>query len=213
MTDIAEQLSTPVPYEYVSQRSGGGGIKLDYVSGRYVKQRLNELFGWDGWSMEILDKQLFPEECTAFVHLRLRVVPQNEQGQRLFGQAIVRDGMAYGHGRKGAEGFDFAIAEAVTDALKRAAVTLGQNLGLSLYPMSKGSKVDPAAHSIADTPQSRPKPPSTNLADSFADRIGQCTNATELEQVGAQMAHAGLKEEEKQLLRHIYAKTKERLSA
>lgn len=72
---------------------------------------------------------------------------------------------------------------------------------------------DAAAHSIADTPQSRPRVPNTSLADSFAERIGSCVNVAELEQVGAQMAHAGLKEEDKELLRHIYAKTKERLSA
>jgi len=135
MTDIADLLATDVPPEHVTQREGAGGMKLDYVTGRYVKQRLNEIFGWDGWSYEVIRVELFPEECTAFAHVRLRVRAP-EIGH------INKDGLAYGHGRKGAEGFDFAIAEAVTDALKRAAVSLGQNMGLSLYPYAQGRKKD-----------------------------------------------------------------------
>lgn len=139
MSNIKEQLETPIPKDCISQRAGGGGIKLSYVSGRYVKQRLNEIFGWDGWSYTVREVKLFPEECTAFVHLTLTVKcgPRSDDG---FGDELYRDGLAYGHGRKSAEGFDFAIAEAVTDALKRAAVSLGQNLGLELYPMTPGRK-------------------------------------------------------------------------
>jgi hypothetical protein len=174
--DIDQQLTTSIPEQCIATRKGGGDRDLSYVSGRYVKQRLNEIFGWDGWSTEIKAIQLFPEACTAFVHLRLTV---------LVGQEIVtRDGVAYGHGRKGAEGFDFAIAEAATDALKRAAVTLGQNLGLELYPMTPlEPKADTAKKDvIAEIP----------VVKQFANAIAVCTDLEVLGAIGADIKDASL---------------------
>ena len=139
---IKEQLEAPIPRECISERSG-----LSYVSGRYVKQKLNEIFGWDGWSYSI--RMFFPatpEIPRAFCHLELRVYSDDPR-------SISRDGVAYGYGsmldrnKKPIEGMrlnevlDFANAEAVTDALKRAAVSLGQHMGLELYPMTKGAAV------------------------------------------------------------------------
>lgn len=128
---IKEQLEAPIPRECISERSG-----LSYVSGRYVKQRLNEIFGWDGWSYQIISTSPHFDNVACFTHLRLTVI--NSEGKE-----VTRDGMAWGYaaGRTGNEAFDFAIAESVTDALKRAAVSLGQNLGLELYPMTKGAAV------------------------------------------------------------------------
>jgi hypothetical protein len=176
--DIDQQLVTPIPEQCIATRKGGGDRDLSYVSGRYVKQRLNEIFGWDGWSTEIRAIQLFPEACTAFVHLRLSVrIPGSEEW-------ITRDGVAYGHGRKGAEGFDFAIAEAATDALKRAAVTLGQNLGLELYPMTpQEPKADTAERDvIAEIP----------VVKQFANAIAECSDLEVLGAIGADIKDASL---------------------
>lgn len=208
MTDIQKQLSTDVPAEYITQRSGAGGIKLDYVTGRFVKQRLNEIFGWDGWSMEVLDVKLFPDECTAFAHVRLTVQTHiNMVGDEMKKVIITRDGLAYGHGRKGAEGFDFAIAESVTDALKRAAVTLGQNLGLSLYPLAKGKKADPAAHSVADQPKR------DGQVEMFATMIGKSTTMDELKEVGLEIGEAGLTQPKAEILKTLYATAARKLNA
>jgi len=190
--DIEKALSEDVPAEMITQRSGGGGIKLDYVTGRFIKQRLNEIFGWSGWSMEVIDKQLFPDDCTCFAHVRLTVMLREE------GIEVTKDGMAYGHGRKGGEGFDFAIAEAVTDALKRAAVLLGQQMGLSLYPIAKGSKADPHAKDPA--------------VEAFSDHISKAMNLTELEEIGRDIAKAGLTEQKEGVLRALYQLAHKRLS-
>ena len=139
MDSIKEQLSASIPEEFVSKRKGAGNSELSYVSGRYVKQRLNEIFGWDRWGYAVVRVEVFPEKSSAFAHVRLEVITE--------GGAVCRDGLAYGYPapkRVGTEeGFDFAIAEAVTDALKRAAVSLGQNMGLELYPMAPGGKPTP----------------------------------------------------------------------
>ena len=137
---LVDVLRSDVNPMYVSERAG-----LSYVTGRYIKQTLNELFGPLGWSYEIVTQHPITdakESARWFVHLRLSVTV----GER----TITRDGIAIGHGllegRKGPvspgranEVWDFAAAEGVTDALKRAAVSLGQVLGLSLYPLTAGA--------------------------------------------------------------------------
>jgi len=132
MSDTATALQQDVDAEFVSERSG-----LSYVTGRYTKQRLNELFGPLGWSFEVLDVRLDRENMSAFVHGRLTVTIHPPEGDPV---TVTKDGLALGFasGRSNNEAFDFAIAEAATDSRKRAAVSLGQNLGLCLYPLTAG---------------------------------------------------------------------------
>jgi hypothetical protein len=90
------------------------------------------------------------ESVRWFVHGRLAVSFDDRM--------VVRDGVAVGHGTlKNWEGeavsagranevIDFAAAEAVTDALKRAAVGLGESLGLCLYPLVGGEKAPKKDH-------------------------------------------------------------------
>ena len=138
---IADVLRTDVRAEYISERSG-----LSYVTGRYVKQTLNEVFGPLGWSYEVIEQRLLegdPDAARWFAHVRLSITVGDH--------TVTRDGLAVGHGNlvtkngkvsvgRASEVIDFAAAEAVTDALKRAASSVGQVLGLSLYPLTAGGK-------------------------------------------------------------------------
>ena len=152
---LVEILRADVADQYVSERAG-----LSYITGRYVKQTLNQLFGPFGWSYTIVDQ--YPigdfegDSAQWFCHLRLSVTVGDI--------TTTRDGMAVGHGllvtRNGKvspgranEVIDFAAAESVTDALKRAAVSLGGVLGLSLYPITAGGK----SKSSAPAPRPAPK--------------------------------------------------------
>ena len=149
---LVDILRNAVHPDYVSERKG-----LSYVTGRYVKQTLNQLFGPLGWSYTIVDQ--YPigdfegDSAQWFCHLRLSVTVGDV--------TTTRDGMAVGHGllvtRNGKvspgranEVIDFAAAESVTDALKRAAVSLGGVFGLSLYPLKAGS--------TSSAPAPRPAP-------------------------------------------------------
>ena len=135
MSDIESALSADVPPEFISSRQG-----LSYVTGRYVKQRLNEVFGWDGWSYTIDSFEHACPENNGRAKCALSLVVFTDRG------LVRRAGVAQGYGSikddttadRLNQVLDFADAEAVTDALKRAAVSLGQNLGLSLYPMTPG---------------------------------------------------------------------------
>jgi recombination DNA repair RAD52 pathway protein len=139
MSDIAKKLNESIPRECISEKQG-----LSYVSHRYVKNRLNEVFGWDGWEYTVEDVKLDRENMGCFVHVRLEVYI-SERKEHGWGSSMSRDGLAYGFaaGQTSNQAFDFAIAEAVTDALKRAAVSLGNSMGLELYPMTKGGKAAP----------------------------------------------------------------------
>lgn len=163
---LVEILRTPVAEQYVSERKG-----LSYVTGRYVKQTLNELFGPLGWGYEVVEQYpLNPKfdngAARWFAHVRLTI----QVGDR----SVTRDGLAVGHGvlrkeiwenrkptgkfeevsvGRANEVIDFAAAEAVTDALKRAASSVGQVLGLSLYPLTAG-----AGNSTEKSSTTRPKP-------------------------------------------------------
>ena len=136
----------------MSQRSG-----LSYITGAYVKRELNTIFGFDGLDFKVVEsKLLYMDEKTVrwYVHGRL-TVRVGVHGEEV---TVIKDGIAIGHGTLGKlveqddgsdlfvptspgrtnEVVDFAAAEAVTDSLKRAAVALGEALGLSLYPMVAG---------------------------------------------------------------------------
>jgi recombination DNA repair RAD52 pathway protein len=164
MSDTATALRQDVAPEFVSERSG-----LSYVTGRYTKQRLNELFGPLGWSFEVLDVRLDRDNMSAFVHGRLTATVHQKDAEPV---TVTKDGLALGFasGRSNNEAFDFAIAEAATDALKRAAVGLGQNLGLCLYPLvGKGTpkKV------VAPTPKKKAAKPAAKKAAPKAVEIAE----------------------------------------
>jgi hypothetical protein len=202
--NIKEQLEASIPRQCVSERKG-----LSYVTGRYVKQRLNEIFNWDGWSYKIIEQRMLSldEEAVRWlVHLRLRVAVDG-------GRTVYKDGIAVGHGTmkdryskplspgRANEVIDFAAAEAVTDALKRAAVSLGQNLGLELYPMNPDDKQ-------AATEESEPKPPPVDekkAVKRFVDSIAGATTMGGLSIIGKAIAEAGLSEAAKAQVRGIYA--------
>lgn len=168
---LADALRQDVRPEFVSERKG-----LSYVTGRYVKQSLNELFGPLGWQYEVLETYPItsdPRAARWFAHVRLTVYV----GER----HVSRDGLAIGHGvlekevwenrkptgkyekvsaGRGNEVWDFAAAEAVTDALKRAASSLGQCLGLSLYPLTAGGS------------EPRPQPKSSGTKPAGSKKTG-----------------------------------------
>jgi hypothetical protein len=217
MTTIAEELQQDVESQYVSERKG-----LSYITGRYVKQRLNEIFGWDGWSYEVVEQKMvhLDEEAVRWLaHVRLKI----HQGEAPY--SIIKDGIAIGHGtckdRYGKplspgrlnEVIDFAAAEAVTDALKRAAVSLGQNLGLSLYPMTS----DAQGHKTFDTQQEERTgvAPAEHPFDvqGFALRIGAAESLEELHTVGEDIGKADLTQPKKEILKALYGTAKKRLEA
>lgn len=126
---VQELLNEPIPEAEIESKQG-----LDYVRGGWVTQRMNEIFGFDGWHMTVSRIERFtqegkkgPQPCV-LATVKLEVAVQSEGCVRHACREDVGCGTGFGM-----DGWHQAAGEAVTDALKRAASRLGVNLGGMLY--------------------------------------------------------------------------------
>lgn len=127
-----EQLLKPINPNRVAKRSHAGR-SLSYLEAWDVKAHLIRIFGFGGWSWDVLEASIAYED-------------QNEKGQwqvgyRVVGRLTIHDlACTYTEAAVGSatlpsrgDAHDMAIKTAESDALKRAAINLGTQFGLSLY--------------------------------------------------------------------------------
>jgi len=144
-----DQLLKPLHPSRVAKRSQAGR-QLSYLEAWDVKAHLIRIFGFGGWSWNVLKAELAFEE-------------QNEKGNWNVGYKVIgrlyisQLGCDYSEAAVGSasipqrgEAHDMAIKTAESDALKRAAINLGTQFGLSLY--NDGSLAD-VVHTTLDKPQ------------------------------------------------------------
>ena len=130
-----EQLLKPINGTRVKTRKGGGGKQLAYVEAYDIKAHMIRVFGFAGWSWDVL-------ECDVAYALP----PEGDQrnwrvGYKVRGRLSIHDtGATYTEAAVGmanlpdpGEAHDMAVKTAESDAFKRAAINLGDNFGLSLY--------------------------------------------------------------------------------
>ncbi|KAG2363486.1 DNA repair protein Rad52/59/22 [Suillus spraguei] len=135
---LQAKLNKKLGPEYISQRPGpGGGPKLTYAEGWKIINIANEVFGFNGWSSQI-------------INMTTDYVDYNEESKRcnVGVSCIVRVTLSYGvfhedvgygtaENAKGrAQAIDKSKKEAVTDAVKRALRNFGSLLGNCLYDKS-----------------------------------------------------------------------------
>ena len=127
-----EQLLKPLNEARVAKR-GQAGRQLSYLEAWDVKAHLIRIFGFGGWSADVQESALVFED-------------KNENGQWNVGYKVVLRliipslDCTYTEAAVGSanlpqrgEAHDMAIKTAESDALKRAAINLGTQFGLSLY--------------------------------------------------------------------------------
>jgi len=129
------------PHRVASRQAPGGGQRLSYLEAWDVKRFLIRIFGFDGWSSEVLEAEhVFTQETTIGQNkrtgyhvgykVRLRLTIFNETGPAtIFTEAAVGSATLPVLG----DAHDMAVKTAESDALKRAATHLGDQFGLSLY--------------------------------------------------------------------------------
>lgn len=133
---------------------------MAYMEAWDIRAHLIRMFGFGGFSIELLDYELAYEQETttrqgkaAFkVGYRARVqLTIHSLGatytEAAFGESVMPD-------FKRGDAHDMAIKTAESQALKRAAVNLGTQFGLSLY--RDGSTVDVVGRTLAQGPDSTP---------------------------------------------------------
>jgi len=116
----------------ISQRKGGGGRALSYLEAWDVKAHLIRVFGFGGFDSDVLAADLMFEDQVGNnwnvgykVLLRLRI----HDLDATYTEAAVGSASLPQRG----EAHDMAVKTAESDALKRAAINLGDQFGLSLY--------------------------------------------------------------------------------
>lgn len=147
--DQLEKLLEPLTKENVKQRDGTGGQKLSYIASHYAIDEANSIFGFDGWSTEILslsqiDRTEYekppykpgdePKKMVSVSYLcTLRLTVKSND------RVVTKEDTGFGNGVAGYTAYgigsciELASKEAVTDALKRCLRYFGNKFGNSLY--------------------------------------------------------------------------------
>jgi hypothetical protein len=173
-----EQLLKPLNPARVAKRSGGGR-QLSYLEAWDVKAHLNRIFGFLKWSADVIESSIAFEEknekgqwhVAYKVTLRLRISDSDYFAACTYTEAAIGFATLPSRG----EAHDMAIKTAESDALKRAAINLGTQFGLSLY--NNGSTADVIGKTLDVMPhggalEGEPAIPVTGISETLADSEG-----------------------------------------
>ena len=139
---LQSRLEKQLGPEYISSRAGPGGQKVHYVAAEKCIQLANEVFGFNGWSSQIMDIQVdFVDEIPPTMKVSL--------GLSVIVRVTLRDGTFHediGYGqiencKSKAAAFEKAKKEGTTDGLKRALKNFGNVLGNCIYDKDYLGKV------------------------------------------------------------------------
>ena len=133
-----KQLQAGLDPSHVAKRKGfGGGGMLSYIEGHVAIDTANRIFGFDGWSYEILEVACIGETSGKVAYRATVKLTVND---------TVRVDVGYGDGSNKSNilaAHELALKESVTDALKRCLRSFGNQFGNSLYqkdnPLHSGS--------------------------------------------------------------------------
>lgn len=159
LTDLQlAQLKADLNPARITQRKQGGST-LSYLEGYDVKATLTRIFGFGGYSAEVFDSKILKMEerevaetrwdddakrkvPTGKTKLQWRAVAQASLRLHIhqLGATYAETAISSQDGIDPGEVADFAVKTAETDALKRCAINLGTQFGLSLY--NKGATED-----------------------------------------------------------------------
>lgn len=173
-----------------------GGANLSYLEAYDVKAMLIRVFGFGGFDAEVINTQVLEINRNAeakdskgqtytqiealatstvklTIHAEPYVNPASDTGDLIYADDVtyIETAAASQKGRDVGEVVDFAIKTASSDALKRAAIYLGTQFGLSLYRDGSTSEV---VRKIVAPGQEWPieKPLSEEQKKMLADSLG-----------------------------------------
>lgn len=143
--DQVKMLGEKLSSTHVSSRKQSG-ISLSYLEGYHVIDEANRIFGFDGWSTQVVD-------VVKEVHEDITIGASKKKGHYIgvvvkvrvtVGGVISREDLGFGSGRSTSfvDAQELAYKEAVTDALKRALRTFGNQFGNALYDKEQKNVTD-----------------------------------------------------------------------
>lgn len=118
----------PLRHE-LSTRPGPGGKKLTYISGEGVSRTLNDIFGFDGWNLDIT--AVNQAECSQDDKGRYTVVYTAQVRLTHKTSGTYKEDVGAGDATDRSKGtaISHAMKASITDAMKRAARHFGDKLG------------------------------------------------------------------------------------
>jgi len=130
---ISNILKEKIPSQYITKRDGPSKRTLSYIQSWQAIELANEVFGYDGWSDEIIEttteyRELPGDKVTVGCTARVKVTLKDGTHRQDVGE-----GSKTGPLTKMYELGGLALKEAVSDARKRALKCFGNYLGNSLY--------------------------------------------------------------------------------
>ena len=131
-SELSTALSAPFPKE-VEKQLDKGGATLTYIPVSEVITRLNKVLGVEAWSMRIISCERDRIDADFIVaHVTLDAILVNDKGEHVM---VHRDGIGGQKIKRTKQGDIVDLGDemkgAVSDALKKAAQTLGVGLYLS----------------------------------------------------------------------------------
>ena len=168
---IQELLRVGLPKQFVKQRAGGGGKKVDYLEGGAQLEIANHVFGALNWSSRVVhlefdycrhDKDYWHCGASSLVRVQVKSGALHED----IGYGVSKD-------RDQGQALERAKKAAVTDARKRALRCFGELLGNSLKHKDDNSAHLQENHEVQGSPSSngaaRQPPPSSSSHSSTAN--------------------------------------------
>jgi len=159
--DTRRLLDENIPASAVSTRDGGRGMRLSYLEGWYVIDRLNKILGQGNWGysseltplFEVYNEDKLQWDTAYIAKVRLVV--------SFGGSPTEFVDVGYGDGRDNNRGksHESATKESITDGIKRCAKNLGMSMGLALYDKTKEFVEPPNSPGAADVKTRRGRPP------------------------------------------------------
>lgn len=194
-TEQYDQLLRDLNVSRVAKRKQSG-MELSYLEAWDVKAHLIRIFGFGGWSADVLEATLVFEEQgvsskgTEVWNVAYRVMLR----LTIHDLACTYTEAAVGSSTQPSRGeaHDMAVKTAESDALKRAAINLGTQFGLSLY--NNGSRKDVVGLTLLppdgyvkpevteSEPVIEPRLDPEKALDTIA-KINECTDEEELKAI------------------------------
>lgn len=146
---VVDALKAALAPDRVRRRKGRGRGQFEYIAGHDAKRRMNEIFGFGGWSANVVSNvEIAAVEVEKTndkgetngqrgwhvgYHAHCVVKVRTLEGDWVeYGDDGYGDGVEYGAAAR-VTACELALKEAATDAFKRAATYLGDQFGLILY--------------------------------------------------------------------------------
>lgn len=118
-----------------------GGANLSYLEAWDVKAMLIRVFGFGGFSADVLDARIVDVDRAEQGKVKVAAMATVRLTLHDLGASYTETAVSGQTGRSFGDVADFAVKTAESDALKRAATYLGTQFGLSMYDNGRLSDV------------------------------------------------------------------------